>query len=322
MPKIFDCFIFFKELELLEIRLNELDPVVDRFVLCESAITHSGKPKPLVFAENRDRFAPFLKKINHVVVDDMPYTASSSPAISNADRRTRGRRPAKWRANERFQRNAIRRGLSEARRDDFVILSDVDEIPRASTVEAVACRPGKPAVFSLAMDFNKYFLNVRLGKSIWNKARMARFGDIRTMEQLRGGGPTWRSSQHHFLTTLRQWNRMSFGMRRLRPWIAVPDAGWHFTSLNGAESVLDKLDSIAEFRGESGDAAAITEQIKRRLEDVSQPGERSHADLVEIDASFPSHLVANQSRFANLIADRHAFERYGVQPPKHLVTDH
>jgi beta-1,4-mannosyl-glycoprotein beta-1,4-N-acetylglucosaminyltransferase len=113
---------------------------------------------------------------------------------------------------------------------------------------------------------------------------------------------------------------MSFGMRRLRPWVAIPDGGWHFTSLNGTESVLDKLDSIAEFRRETGDAAAIAEQIKRRLEEASQPGERSRAELVEVDSNFPSYLVANQSRFANLIADRHAFERYGVQPPRRLVT--
>ena len=72
MPKVYDCFTFFNELDLLEVRLNELDGVVDRFVLCESPYTFRGQPKPLVFQENRARFARFLPKIEHVVVDDLP----------------------------------------------------------------------------------------------------------------------------------------------------------------------------------------------------------------------------------------------------------
>ena len=69
---IFDCFSFFNELDILEIRLNVLAPVVDKFVLVEAVRRHSGEPKELYFEKNKQRFAPFLDKIIHVVVDDEP----------------------------------------------------------------------------------------------------------------------------------------------------------------------------------------------------------------------------------------------------------
>ena len=69
---VHDCFIFFNELDALELRLEELDPVVDRFVLVEARTTFTGQAKPLVFAEHRGRFAKFLPKLVHVVVDELP----------------------------------------------------------------------------------------------------------------------------------------------------------------------------------------------------------------------------------------------------------
>ena len=78
---IYDGFMFFNELELLEIRLHELSDVVDRFILVESPITHSGKHKPLYFAAAREepRFAPFLGRLGHVVVA-LPRGAGHRPA--------------------------------------------------------------------------------------------------------------------------------------------------------------------------------------------------------------------------------------------------
>jgi hypothetical protein len=67
---IYDCFTFFNELELLEMRLHELADVVDRFVLVEATRTHTNQPKPLFYHENRARFADFADKIIYVIVDD------------------------------------------------------------------------------------------------------------------------------------------------------------------------------------------------------------------------------------------------------------
>jgi beta-1,4-mannosyl-glycoprotein beta-1,4-N-acetylglucosaminyltransferase len=73
---IFDCFIFFNEFELLEIRLNELNDVVDKFVLVEATKTHQGKDKPLYFEENKKRFSDFSNKMIHIAVSDYPKRAN------------------------------------------------------------------------------------------------------------------------------------------------------------------------------------------------------------------------------------------------------
>ena len=74
-PRVFDCFPFFNELDVLEIRLAELDALVDHFVIVEATRTHTGKPKPLYFADNRKRYDRYAHKIIHVVADDLPSWA-------------------------------------------------------------------------------------------------------------------------------------------------------------------------------------------------------------------------------------------------------
>ena len=116
VTRVVDAFPFFNELEMLEIRLNVLDAVVDRFVLVESTVTFSGRPKPLWYADHRARFARWADRIEHVIVDDSPDTGDD-----------------RW-ARERHQRDCVARGLASCRADDVVMLSDVDEIPDPSIV--------------------------------------------------------------------------------------------------------------------------------------------------------------------------------------------
>ena len=112
---IYDCFTFFNELDLLEIRLNVLNDVVDRFVLVEATKTHSGKDKPLYFNDNKERYKAFQHKVIHVIVDDYPPFVTA------------------W-TYENHQRNAILRGLTQANPDDAIMISDLDEIPRPDLV--------------------------------------------------------------------------------------------------------------------------------------------------------------------------------------------
>lgn len=304
IPKVYDCFPFFHELDLLEIRLNELDSVVDRFVLCEAPITFKGNPKPLHFAENRDRFKPFLHKITHVVIDDMPIGRANASAH--------------WK-RQKFQRNAIRRGLLDAAPDDLVILSDVDEIPRASVIAGLARRTGKPSVFSFEMNEYRLFVNVLRARP-WNRARMAPFGDIRHMERLRAGGPTWWPNRRSLSRTIRQFRRMSFGMRHLRPWAIVPDAGWHFSDMGGPDKVAQKFEAVSEIRSETASSlAGVGKRISHVLEQTTRPLDKTDYRLQELDESFPKYLLENQTRFSHLIADRQTYERYGVKPPRAIA---
>jgi len=140
---IYDCFPFHNELDILEIRLHELDGVADRFVLAEAPLTHSGKPKPLHFAENRARFAKFLDRIVHVVVEDFPPADMAVPGES-------------WKY-ERHQRDALSRGLVGLSDGDVVITSDVDEVPRAEAVRAYRPEMG---LVGLGQSMHTYWLNM------------------------------------------------------------------------------------------------------------------------------------------------------------------
>ena len=135
---IYDCFTFFNELDLLEIRLNVLNDVVDRFVLVEAGQTHTGKPKRLLYEENKLRYSKFADKIIHVRIDSFP---------SGHD--------AWW--NENYQRNAIMQGLKCAKDDDIVMISDLDEIPRP---ELVAEYSKKAGVWSFNMISFGFYLNL------------------------------------------------------------------------------------------------------------------------------------------------------------------
>jgi beta-1,4-mannosyl-glycoprotein beta-1,4-N-acetylglucosaminyltransferase len=152
---IYDCFSFYNELDLLEIRFRELDAVVDRFVVAEATVTHAGRPKPLYFAESAARFAAWRDKIIHIVVDDMPVG------------------PDPW-TRERHQRDAIARGLSSAVAGDVVMVSDCDEIPSADAVRRWTHADG-PRAFEQISSY--YWINCVGG--LWAGSR------ILSLEQFR-----------------------------------------------------------------------------------------------------------------------------------------
>lgn len=285
MPRVFDCFTFFNELDLLEVRLNELDSVVDRFVLCESPYTFRGQPKRLVFQENRARFARFLPKIEHVVVDDLPLGG--------------GHKERDYFKKERFQRNALDRGLRDAASDDFVILSDIDEIPRAETIRAILRADGPKCVHLLEMDYCIFFLNLVVS-SDWDKPRMARRGDIRKLQALRAGGPGWAPKERRILSVLRQWKRMTLGVRP-RPWVRVPNAGWHFTSMNGPAAVREKMMAYSHINPEMESVPAIARQIGDLLQKAILNKAPEFPRLEDLQ-NLPAFVRDNQDRFADLIA--------------------
>ena len=143
---IYDCFSFFNEFDILDIRLHELNDIVDRFVLVEAPRTYRGEKKPLYFAENKERYSEFLEKIIHVVVDDLPTPI-------NGDR---------W-PPQIFQRRQLIRGLSSCSMDDIVIFSDLDEIPEASVIKEVIAgvgnlgiiKKGALLIFAMLSSFEK-----------------------------------------------------------------------------------------------------------------------------------------------------------------------
>lgn len=119
--KIYDSFLFRDELDLLECRMVQMDTwPVWQHILVEAKVDHQGHQKPLVYAENRERFAPWADRIRHVVVDSLP---DAEPMIREA-----------------AQRDAVSRGLTDVEAGDWLILADVDEIPNDVALAAVKNR--------------------------------------------------------------------------------------------------------------------------------------------------------------------------------------
>jgi beta-1,4-mannosyl-glycoprotein beta-1,4-N-acetylglucosaminyltransferase len=286
---IYDCFTFFNELELLELRLHELAGVVDKFVLVEATQTHTNQPKPLHYQENRARFSAFHDKIIHVIVDDLPQ--SSDPWIP-----------------ENFQRNSIARGLTHCRPDDFVLVSDLDEIPRATTVEKMSREiPFNENFFPRAAHA---FLNSRTFLSVFHRRGLRR--------QLRKHHPfVWKFEQdfyRYFLNGRSLRPPRSFGTRMLRfrdfscaeelrhsGYKIVRAGGWHFSWMGGVRRIQEKLAAYAHQERNRPQIAA-TENIEQSLREGKmffEPEQR--LEFVPLDDSFPKYLLAHPEKFSDWI---------------------
>ena len=157
--RLFDLFPYNGELELLKIKLHEMSPWVDRFVIVESAMTFSGRPKPLRFAQDAGALEPFMAKISHVAIERFPDHLTSA-----------------W-AREFYQRDQALAALQGVcAPDDLVLLTDVDEVLDR---RAVADFHGEGA--SVTMRFHRYFLNYRLAaaqtdtSSLWRAKLLERW---------------------------------------------------------------------------------------------------------------------------------------------------
>lgn len=226
---IWDCFTFFNELDILELRLAELDGVVDKFVIAEATRTFSNDPKPLHFAENRARFARWADRIVHVVVDDLPGAGADA-----------------W-DREAFQRNAVARGLADAAPDDVVMVSDVDEIPYPENVARLTPAAMAGHIWFIECDYYTYKLNL----AIENKwvglcaVRAIQKKHLPPLQSLRGFRA--RHSRRLPMPVNQTINVAKNVFRVGRPLThrLVEHGGWHFTFMNTPEKIQYKIASYA-----------------------------------------------------------------------------
>ena len=216
--RVIDAVPFFNELEMLRVRFEELDPVVDKFVLVESAMTHSGKPKPLHFEDNRSRFEPWLDKIVHVVMETLPDSLDH------------------W-VRERSQRDGIHEGVAQtgALPEDLLLVSDTDEIPRRSTVRAMSWCDGLSTPAQLRSAFYYYSLQYRwqfftaghppvLEPFQWKQPRAALVGELLYP----------RLTVNHL--------RYDPGEHNMEE---INDGAWHLSFFGGEDRVRVKLEAYA-----------------------------------------------------------------------------
>jgi hypothetical protein len=264
--KIYDCFTFYNELDLLEIRLQELYTIVDGFVIVESNQTFTNRPKPWNFENNVQRFGKFLDKIRYVKVEDMP-------ASSNA-----------W-DNEHHQRNAILRGIKTADPNDIIMISDADEIPRAAAVKTL--RDSEQVIFAMRMPiYNFKFNYMKLNPdrySVWGMAaRRSVFEDI--------SPNSLRDMRFSFFDS--PYGMVNNGCE------VIEHGGWHFGYLGNRDYLIDKAQSFShqevntpEFIAQINPEASILRRTswKQDSDDLYE--------IVALNDYFPDHLVKNSDKY-------------------------
>jgi len=284
---IWDSFIFFNEFELLELRLNELDGLVDRYVICEATLTHAGKRKPLHYAEHADdpELRPFRARIVHVIVDDVPVEA-----------------PNRW-VRALHQRDAISRGRAGCAPDDLILVSDTDEIPRPSAIRLADQRlgsgldngdvpPGGIEGHFIRFHMKVYMSWLNAYKNPgWPGTLAARariWGRARAGDALRWKGPK------RIIAGCGQ-----FGLRDVP---VIKDAGWHFTTMGSVERVSEKIRAWEYPQYERPDILdpdTMTRRIKAGEDVFGRPHPRR--TRVPIDDTFPHYLQTRPERFKHLI---------------------
>ena len=273
---VYDCFIFFNELDLLEIRLNELNQVVDKFVLVEADRTFQNTPKPFIFEENKERFSKFKDKIIHVKLTKYPVFIPILNPFSA------------WKL-EYFQRNAVVKGLKKCKPTDVIMISDVDEIPNTDVLKEYL-KKGINQVYGLKMDMFMYFLNNKL---------VFDGGSNMTKEESKNG--IWHCTAllpYHLLNKKPQRFRRIImrTKRRGEVYKIIENAGWHFTYLGGVKKIIEKLEAFShtEFNlKQFKDETSILENIKLGNDLF---GRNMEFEVQNNPDNFPNYLKSNEGK--------------------------
>ena len=262
---IFDCFQYFNEDHIADLRFNILNEFVDKFVIVESTVNHQGKPKKLHFDINR--YKKFQHKINYIVVDDTPENIKKPHEGGES-------------LVEQHQRNSIMRGLEDANDNDLIILSDVDEIPDLSKLNEYD--KNKYAVFSQKMFMYKLnFLNLK--ENNWHGSKICLKKNFRSPQWLRNlkfkKYPFWRIDKYNQ---------------------EIIKGGWHFSFLQTPEQILTKIKSFShgEFNKESINEKKIQEKILKN-EDIFE--RNTKLKKVTIDNNYPDYIIDNKKKLASWI---------------------
>lgn len=266
MPKIYDCFTFNNELDLLEVRFSELYNHVDKFVLVEANTTFTDIPKPYYFEENKSRYSQWLDKIIHIKVDDMPHSKEA------------------W-DNDIWQRNSINRGIVDANDDDIIMVSDLDEIIRPSTVDTLR-HDDNNNVWGFRMPlfyfrFNHMLINTDSKYMVWGMA---------CRKKLMVPADTLRFQRFQIAHLPYGYN--DSGLRLME------HAGWQFSYLGDSEFAKNKIKSFAH---QETNIPEIVDSIN--VEESIDKGYGINPNFVEVFANIqvddymPQTVIQNQNKY-------------------------
>jgi len=290
--KIYSACNFFNELDLLELRLETLDSLVDYFIICESTKTHSNLSKPLYYKNNKNRFKRFNDKIIHIVIDDSPNTYQEfftmKPKNDLHAKVIDNSKKAYWLnpisdinfIRDNYEKECMQLGLQNATSDDVIALGDLDEIARPETLSSILSNFDVNENYLLEQGSYHFFVNLEKTNEEWVGMNVLSVGKL-------FGDSVGNIKAHQNI----------LGKR-------IPFGGWHFSYAGGTEQVIKKLESFShqEFNNDyyKGNADFIIHNcVNLGIDLLGRPSTWKVRDIN--DGTFPKYLVDNQDKFSKFI---------------------
>ncbi len=250
--KVFDCFMYFDEEQILDLRLNVLNNYVDFFVIVESTYNHKGEVRKLLFDETK--FQKFKEKIIYLIYDKIPNEVVS---INNQDDKTT--KDYKYIMNalyrENSQRNFISKGLINAHENDLILVSDVDEIPKLDFIDL---KKIKNEILIFKQDMFYYKFNLTLPSFKWTGTKGVKMSLLNSPQWLRNVKD--RKYPFYRIDTF-------FSEKKYTNIKIIEDGGWHFSNIKSPELIEHKLKSYLhhrEFDEKSLTIDQINELMKKK----------------------------------------------------------
>ena len=291
---IYDCFMYFDEDMLLDLRLNVLNDHVKKFVISEATYTHNGTKKELKFDINN--FKKFKDKITYIIVDQPPPNLLEIKNSDNSNKKAE-KLILNGYARDNFQRENLSRGLNSLNDNDLVIVSDLDEIPNLSAINLGDVKE-KIIIFNQKMFYYKF--NLLYENFNWFGSKACKKKNFISPQWLRN----IKSKKYSKLRI-----DLIFSKKKYSDIFYVNDGGWHFTCIRNAEDLEKKLLNFAhhyEFE-ESGLKTSDIKKliIERRVmydHKIDQRGYKwsGKSILKKIpNSSLPDYINKNLSKYNN-----------------------
>ncbi len=269
--KLVDCFMYFDEDLVLEIRLNTLNELVDEFIIAEATRDHAGREKKLNF--KIENFIKFKSKIKYIVVDDMPIHVKSNRK--------------NWHENhirDQFQRNSLARGYRDYDSEDLIMISDIDEIPDPKKIREFNTK-NKYACF-LQKNFQSKINLLNITDDFWPGTKICQKKNLKS--------PQW-------LRNIKTHKRPFWKLFKDKEPQLIQNGGWHFSFLKNPNSIKNKIISYShqEFNKEE---FTSTENIEKRITERKDLFDRDiKYEVIQIDKTFPEYIYNNKNKFSNWI---------------------
>lgn len=287
--KVYDSFLFFNELDLLELRLTMLDPYVDYFVLSECDHTFSGNKKPFYFEKNKHLFTKFLDKIIHIKnhnsgdYENLVNTHTENKKqvydritqyfskVKNSPETDYGQ--PHW-CRDYLHREFVSLGLSDCNDDDIIMLSDLDEIPNPTSIKDIKNLPLEISNHCLYLDCHNYFIN-NLSSTNWMGTVITTYGKLKqdsicNLRRNRGSG------------------------------VMIENGGWHLSFVGGSDRIKYKISSYGHQEFNNNIVLLdIENKINTNTDIFSRSGKNNDKEKfyydklkkIDLDGYYPNEIV-------------------------------